>query len=44
MSEDTLHPQSAPTTAGGESAVDQIAELLMSEADEVQAGRAREYL
>ena len=31
---DTLHPESAPTTAGGESAIDQVADLLRGEAEE----------
>lgn len=33
MSE-SLHPESAPTTAGGESAIDQVAELLSGEVEE----------
>ena len=37
---DTLHPSSAPTTAGGESVIDQVASILTEEADETTEASA----
>ena len=40
---DTLHPSSAPTEAGGESAIDQVAELLRGEAEPEQREESVDY-
>ncbi len=40
---DTLHPSSAPTEAGGESAIDQVADLLRGEAEPEQQEESVDY-
>ena len=40
---DTLHPESAPTTAGGESAIDQVADLLRGDAEPEQQEESVDY-
>ena len=40
---DQLHPSSAPTTSGGESAIDQVADLLAGEAEPEQQEESVDY-
>ena len=40
---DNLHPESAPSTADGQSAIDQVADLLRGEAEPEQQEESGDY-